>query len=176
MDTKKSPLIRNAHGCYRCFGGLNRVRLPSEADALKSETATGGCPNEVAQVHIWLIRKRHGFRCRRSMSFVLRVSFRVSSRAEFAPGVCHIGCPMCGFSMGGSGALTRRIRSWGVPECGPPSAHLAHSEAPRAPLSQVHVLCPASLLPHVVSCEVRSWNLAIMVSNVQLCISCSGAR
>ena len=130
-------IIKKIRAGSRCLGCSTRDRLPGEAEALKSETVLqerfpprlggprGGCHNGPLQVHIWHIRKRHRFRYRRSMSFVLGVPFRVSLRAEFAPGVCHIGCPMCGFSMGGSGALTRRIRSWGVPECGSPRAYFA---------------------------------------------------
>ena len=116
--------IRAGFGAFGGFGGLTRDRLPGEGDALASETAPGGCPDGGLQKHFEHIRKRHGFRCRRSMSFVLRVSFRVSSRAEFAPGVCHLGCPRCAFSSG-SGAPGRRIRSWGMSECGAPRAYSA---------------------------------------------------
>jgi len=66
------------------------------------------------------------------------------------------------------GCAPSRNRSWSLPEWGPPSAHLPHSEAPRLPLSEVHVLCPASLFPRVLSCGVRSWSLSYRVPNVRI--------
>ena len=67
-----------------------------------------------------------------------------------------------------NGCAPSRNRSWSLPEWGPPSAHLPHSEAPRLPLSEVHVLCPASLFPRVLSCGVRSWSLSYRVPNVRI--------
>ena len=66
------------------------------------------------------------------------------------------------------GCAPSRNRSWSLPEWGPPSAHLPHSEAPRLPLSEVHVLCPARLFPRVLSCGVRSWSLSYRVPNVRI--------
>ena len=71
------------------------------------------------------------------------------------------------------GCAPRRNRSWGLPEWGPPSAHWAHFEAARLPLSEVHVLCPASPFPRVVSCGVRSWSLSYRMSHAGFSIALS---